>query len=102
MDILEWCGFKQITSDAYGTDGYAGEIKYWVDPVGNTYSLKDEPTLDMNFFFRYVMPKVRNITTYVEFVKFMQAVIPPFGYIKEFDPNEAWQEALIKLMEGQR
>jgi len=89
--ILEFCGFK------YSHNSVTGD-KVWHYPNENRAGVI---VLDMNFFFKYVVPKVEVywieatndghfFSIYARNGVFLSAV--------NIDPNKAWQEALLKLM----
>ena len=102
-EILKFCGFEFVTIDDY---------KAWHNPEGKLYSFKDIPPLNMNFFFKYVVPKLAEL----EYVFFIEPVCDAnFSMVGmqhiftgkkiwvrlewfKGDPNLAWQEALSKLI----
>lgn len=101
--ILKWCGFEIFE---FEEKYWGGMMNYYVTPDGGI-SL-DNPPLDMNFFFEYVVPKLarweiemgstKDGSTFVTICEENQ-LYPSGG--KNPDPNLAWQEALEKLIEGE-
>ena len=93
--ILEFCGFK----------------RKWVhcdcDMCRNAYDYPDGGfvsaiSLDMNFFFKYVVPKLRNYNIEAETEMLMHPKVTLNGmyWVRAADINLAWQEALMKLLEA--
>ena len=107
--ILEFVGFEYDTTQ---TKGYVHDMG-WKDSDGHFLIGKNPngpfweytPPLDMDFFFKYVVPKLQ----FVEMTKlhdksfaFNLGIVASgklSGWIKDNDLNKAWQEALLKLLE---
>lgn len=91
--ILKWCGWLW--------DGMSGNWMY--DDGESTFIPWCKPVLDMNFFIKYVVPKLEfsNIQIGGEHVWIELAYQARSVNVHNegIDPNEAWQEALIKLIE---
>lgn len=119
--ILKWCGFKirrdkspDPVHELLRPDGEQENIWYaGRDGTGNTFDEEARqsmsPTLDMNFFFKYVVPKldkgdsVSVVCGSVAWVTFQIHNGHPVHY-KEIsawdkDSNKAWQEALGRLID---
>ncbi len=102
--ILEWCGFLKVTTDVYGTAGCAGEVSYW-SIGGMMYSMKEHPDLDMNFFFKYVVPKLDyyGVSNWNKKKRVEVSLFDGEGKCfmgSDKDTNKAWQVALLKLIEA--
>ena len=111
--ILEFCGFKKINYRK-PVCNHEPRCHYYKDPSGG-YLGTILPILNMNFFFKYVVPKLEMPVilsigggeTEVIFPSYFpdegtpeqDDMSPPLS-VKNEDPNEAWQEALLKLIEG--
>ena len=105
--ILEFCGFKY--RDFIPDFGNIPKVNEgWHYPDGTFH--EEPPELDMNFFFKYVVPKlnrmglVSSIVTYPdcphgEKSNCIARIYTDKGiHSEDRDPNKAWQEALTKLM----
>lgn len=93
-EILEWCGFR-----------VEGKTTHYYTFNGKPC---DPPALDMNFFFKYVVPKLlvwtmngNGDTTSCMLMTGFEGNQCAVSY-EVLDPNQAWQEALLKLIEGER
>ena len=94
--ILKWCGFEKAHAESDKS------VKVWVK---GEYTLPRDTDLDMNFFFQYVVPKlehydlsrhtVREPSLYAELW-----INGKMGFGENEDPNLAWQEALVKLIDN--
>lgn len=117
--ILKWCGFTWHEKRAYvhgylmhggnwqdGHWDYEGKCGYGKD---NNHCISNNPPLDMNFFFKYVVPKLNGYEITKEFdghewahrVKLSFTQVYDIGHIYEAinpDLNKAWQVALLKLI----
>ena len=95
--ILKWCGFEYDTTQ---TGGYVHDFG-WRNPDGSCIiglEWDELPPLDMNFFFKYVAPRVR-LLPYKKYVEFMQCLVAPVNHVGDYDPDKTWQDAVIKLIE---
>ncbi len=91
MNILEYCGWR-----------YDGQGSWMYDDGNSTFVPWEKPTLDMNFFFQYVVPKLRLMLSYADYIDFMRCLISPINQVGDYDHNKAWQEALLKLIGEER
>jgi len=104
--ILEWCGFVY---DHWGDD------LFLVYPDKESVNA-EEPELDMNFYFKYAVPKLHTLDNFhvlnYQYIGFAQdvkllrhgwSIIFRQGddyYASGDDPAEAFGEALLKLIKG--
>ena len=124
--ILKWCGLdKKHDMIEYGLHDAS---KDWCRKCGlNGDEVGDECniSLDMNFFFQYVVPKLEETGTgySIEFIynatecdskRFECVILHEYLavhtyfaggnkvniYSDKFDPNKAWKEALVKLIDN--
>lgn len=95
--ILKWCGFRQRSDEG------------WVDPegFGTGWAKHPPPRLDMNFLFKYVVPKLESKTLMMEtydggydFCILSENQSGGLWNGNAKDPVEAWKEALLKLIES--
>ena len=119
---LKWCGFKisldkssDPVHELLSPDGEQENIWYaYRDGTGDKFDEEAResmyPEFDMNFFFQYVVPKLNRFTIddtnrfenewqKACIVKLKLPHSEPVSAMAK-DPNKAWQEALLKLMEG--
>ncbi len=89
MNILEYCEWKQDVMGGW----FVKHEDYTWHPFGG-----DKPTLDMNFFFQYVVPKLRLMLSYADYIDFMRCLISPINQVGDYDHNKAWQDNLEKLI----
>ena len=95
VKIREWCGFELKTPSDYGLP-YS---EWWQYPDGSQYSVP--PDLDMNFYTKYVMPKLQDMMTKIEYDGFIHRWTNNYwGLVPIKDPAEAFGEALEKLIDG--
>ena len=89
--ILEFCGW--LIQEATKT----GE-RFYFPPERKDFDYgRSQPDLDMNFFFKYVVPKLFTYDINPVGV-FLALKSGQTGNSTNSDPNKAWQEALLKLM----
>ena len=99
--ILEWCGW--LVDRGNGVHYYQ-QRKKWRTP-DDIWQLK-EPALDINFYFKYVVPKLRYISLHYD-SKLNYLVCLDGGEntglstAEGEDPAEAFGQALIQLIKGE-
>lgn len=102
--ILKWCGFEPFVNRK--SDG----IMIWIKKDHAT--INATTSIDMNFFFKWVVPKLTGLpkTEYLYDFKFhfhresgeWYCDIAPSEYWGKGDtPEQAWQEALLKLIDAE-
>ncbi len=104
--ILEFVGFKIYS---FEEKYWGGMMSYYVSPDGGIFF--ERTVLDMNFFFQYVVPKLGSMMYHVNvqvgpsggiIVHFYTSPAKPTCTGNNQDPNLAWQEALLKLIEERK
>ncbi len=104
-EILKWCGLdKKHDMVEYGLNDASRDWCRKCGCNGDEVGGECEPTLGMNFFFQYVVPKLREyyvrVTleegfTNVDILDRSKLIVSRGS---SDDPNKAWQEALLKLI----
>ena len=101
--ILKFCGFKKHKYSKIVCE-HEPRCEYRTYPGGDHCTKL--PPLDMNFFFKYVVPKIEDgVRICFPSLLFDKPTYDISLYTKEKtfscfnpDPNLSWQEALLKLI----
>jgi len=100
IKILEWCGWKSAM-DLYSfvKEAKDFDVEFWYS-LDEPNEPQPSPDLDMNFYFKYVVPKLSSADMcFANGARFLW--ILEYGDRAEafsLDPAEAFGEALLKLI----